>query len=89
MKNRALSLFALIFGTLQLPAHADFNLMFGKHDYNHDGHWNRREFNDANNYYYRHHHNVRIINNGDDFHRLDRDGNGYLNQEEVRTYHTW
>jgi len=84
-----LFLFALTFGTLQLPARAEFNVTFGRHDYNHDGRWNRREFYDANNYYYRHHHNVQVINTPQEFNRLDLNHDGYLNREEVRTYHTW
>jgi Ca2+-binding EF-hand superfamily protein len=82
-------LFTVMFGCVQLPAHAEFNNAFGRHDHNHDGRWNRREFCDANNNYYRHHHTAEVIDNRNEFNRLDRNGDGYLNREEVRTYHNW
>ncbi len=88
----ALCLFALAFGTLQLPARADFNVSFGRHDYNHDGRWDRREFNDANRYYYQHHPSVQVISRRDyrnEFNRLDTNHDGYLSRQEVRTYRNW
>jgi hypothetical protein len=89
-----LCLFAMAFGALQLPATAfDFGVsVFNKYDHNHDGRWNYRDFNDANRYYYQTHPQAVIINNRDlrrDFNRLDTDNDGYVNVEEVRTYHTW
>jgi Ca2+-binding EF-hand superfamily protein len=88
----ALSLFALALGVWQLPAQADINLSFGQHDRDHDGRWNYNEFRDANRDYYRHHHEVRVISGRqcrDDFNRLDADHDGYVNAEQVRTYHNW
>jgi hypothetical protein len=85
-------LFALALGMLQVPALADFNLSFGRNDYNHDGRWNYREFNDANRYYYQHHPDV-VVESGrslrHEFRRLDTDNDGYLNAQEVRTYRNW
>jgi len=86
----ALCLLTLAFGTFQMPARADFSLDFGRHDRNRDGRWSYREFNDANNYYYRHHPGVTVrLNTRRDFDRLDRNGDGYLNMDEVRTYRNW
>ena len=93
--NKQLAALCLCFGllaTLQPPARSDFNLSFGRHDCNHDGRWNYREFNDANQYYYRSHPEVTVINQRrmrNDFDRLDMNHDGYLNQQEVRTYRTW
>ena len=88
----ALILLTMAFGTLQLPARADFNVTFGRHDRNHDGRWSRREFYDANRYYYQRHPEVQIINRRDyrnDFDRLDMNNDGYLNMQEVQTYRNW
>jgi hypothetical protein len=90
-KLAALCLFALTLGVAQLPAQADLNVAFGRHDGDHDGRWNRREFYDANRYY-AHNHPTVVINQRDmdrDYRRLDRDHDGYLNGEEVRTYRNW
>ena len=88
----AVVLFSLAFGALQLPARADFNVAFGRHDRNHDGRWDYREFNDANRYYYQSHPEVQVINQRDmrrDFDRMDINHDGYLDTNEVRTYRTW
>jgi hypothetical protein len=85
----ALFLFSLILGSTQLPANAQFNVAFGRHDYNRDGRWDRREFNNANAYYYQRHPHVQVLDNDGDFDRLDRNRDGYLGREEVRTYRTW
>jgi len=85
-------LFILACGMLQLPARADFNVLFGRHDRNHDSRWNYREFNDANRYYYQRHPDVQVISRRDlrrDFDRMDTDQDGYLNMQEVQTYRTW
>jgi len=88
----ALILFTMALGTLQLPARADLNVTFGKHDRNHDGRWTYEEFNDANRNYYRQHHDEKVMSQRDlhrEFKRLDKDNNGYLTKEEVQTYHNW
>jgi hypothetical protein len=88
----ALFLFALAFGALQLPAQAGVNVSFGRHDYNNDGRWDRREFYDANRYYYQRHPSVQVISRRDlnrDYDRLDTNHDGYLSRQEVRTYRTW
>jgi hypothetical protein len=85
-------LFALALGMLQVPALADVNLSFGRHDYNHDGRWNYREFNDANRYYYQRHPDVQVVTGRHlrrEFRRLDGDQDGYLYPQEVQTYRTW
>lgn len=86
------AILALAFGALALPALADINLSFGRHDYNHDGRWSYNEFRDANVDYYHHHHGVQILGDRElrhEFRRLDRDNNGYVGVEEIRTYHDW
>ena len=89
----ALGLVTMMFGALQLPAQAELNVsLFGRHDRNHDGRWNYREFRDANNYYYQTHPAVEIINTRDmqnDFYRLDRNNDGYVDIDEVRGYRAW
>lgn len=88
----AACLLALAWGSLQLPARAEFNIAFGRHDRNHDGRWSYRDFNDANRYYYRHHPGVEILNSRDlhrDFVRMDTNGDGYLQSSEVEGYRTW
>ena len=88
----ALVLFSMAFGTLQLPARADFNVTFGRYDRNHDRRWDYREFNDANRYYYQNHPDVQVISRRDmrhEFNRLDCNHDGYLQPTEVQTYHTW
>jgi len=87
----SLCLLALTAGVCQLPAQADLNVSFGRHDLNHDGRWNRREFQDANRYYGRNHPTV-IINRRDinrDYYRLDSNHDGYLDGNEVRGYRDW
>ena len=80
---------ALAFGAFQLPARADFGVTYGRYDHNHDGHWDYNEFNNANRYYNHHHHGVVVVNNRDEFNRLDVNHDGYLNREEIQTYHNW
>jgi len=82
----AAMLFAVAFGVFQLPARADFDVAFGRHDRDHDGRWNYNEFNSANRYYHHHHPGVVVINNRDEFNRLDLNHDGYLNRDEIQTY---
>jgi hypothetical protein len=82
-------LFAVAFGTFQLPARADFNVAFGRHDYNHDGRWDYNEFHQANRYYHHHHPGVVVLDNRDEFNRLDVNHDGYLTGPEIQTYRTW
>lgn len=87
-----LLLCAMAIATLPMPARADFNVSFGRFDRNHDGRWNYREFNDANQYYYRNHPGVQIMSRRqmrDEFNRLDTDNDGYINEQVAQTYRTW
>lgn len=85
----AAMLFAVALGTFQLPARADFGVTFGRYDGDHDGHWNYNEFNRANTYYGHHHRGAVVVNNQDEFNRLDVNHRGYLDRGQVEGYHTW
>jgi len=79
-QKAALFLFALAFVAFQAPANA-LNIDFGRHDRDHDGRWNRDEYDRANAYYYGHRHHNHT------FETLDRNHDGYLDRNEVRRYY--
>lgn len=84
-------LFALTVGS-QLPALADFNVTFGRHDYNHDRRWNYGEFERANREYYYVHPEVELQSTGElrrQFYRLDNDHDGYINYNQAQYYRNW
>ena len=83
----ALTLVSL--GSLQLPALAD--PWFDKWDHDHDARWNYAEFKAANDAYWRAHHEKVLADRElrRAYAHLDRDHDGYVTVEDVRTYHHW
>jgi Ca2+-binding EF-hand superfamily protein len=83
-------LLGLSFGISALPAQA-LDISFGAYDHNHDGHWDRSEYYNANRDWHRHH-DHRYLSRDEayrQYNSYDADHNGYLTPGEVTTIRTW
>jgi len=90
MKLFVACLLGLSFGISALPAQA-LNISFGNYDHNHDGHWDRTEYYNANRDWHRHHDHRYLPRNEvyRQYGTYDRDHDGYLSPGEVTRIHTW
>jgi len=83
-------LLGLSFGIAGTPANA-FDISFGNYDRNHDNRWDRDEYYNAHKDWHRHN-DHKYLPKHEVYKRYktyDRDGDGYLNEGEVREIHDW
>ncbi len=77
--------------SVQLSAHAD-EQWFDRYDHDHDSHWNYNEFRKAHYDWYKHHHSEQRISDPELRHQFDgmaAGHPGWVEREQVRTYHNW
>ena len=77
--------------SVQLSAHAD-DPWFDRYDRDHDGHWTYNDFKHAHYEWYKHHHNEQRITDAELRHQFDTMASthpGWVEREQVRTFHNW